>query len=292
MSQLILRPCLDSEERAVRCREALGVPRHHAVELARTAVAAAEAGVYINTAGQTVDWRAAVAQAVAAKRSLPPDTVLPQVSAVRCPQTQVQVANETTLAAARRMAAAGGPVLALNFANGLHPGGGFLSGARAQEEVLCRSSALYCTLHGDPMYDAHSARPLPDATAWAILSPAVPVFRQDDGTPLPAPWRLSFITCAAPFAPKVGQPLAGDLLQARMHRVLAIAQAYGFSTLVLGAWGCGAFANDPVRTARDFRTLLAGAFAGAFEQVVFAIADWSPERRFLAPFASTLASVH
>ena len=158
------------------------------------------------------------------------------------------------------------------------------NGARAQEEVLCRSSALYATLSGDPMYAAHNARPLPDSTDWAILSPDVPVFREDGGAALPAPWPLSILTCAAPYAPGVGKPLAADLLQARIHRVLAIARAFEYPALVLGAWGCGAFGNDPVRTARDFHTALACEFAGAFTQVVFAIADWSPERRFLAPF--------
>ena len=60
--------------------------------------------------------------------------------------------------------------------------------------------------------------------------------------------------------------------------------------LVLGAWGCGAFGNDPARTARDFHGALAGAFAGAFEEVVFAIADWSPGRRYLAPFRDLFAA--
>jgi Uncharacterized protein conserved in bacteria (DUF2263) len=54
--------------------------------------------------------------------------------------------NETTFGAARRLIADGRKPLALNFANGIQPGGGFLGGARAQEEVLCRSSALYRTL--------------------------------------------------------------------------------------------------------------------------------------------------
>jgi uncharacterized protein (TIGR02452 family) len=156
--------------------------------------------------------------------------------------------------------------------------------------VLCRSSALYLTLRGDPMYAAHRRRPLPDSSAWAILSPAVPVFRRDDGTPLDQTWRLSVLTCAAPYAPTVGQPRAGDLLQARIQRVLAIARAYDYPALVLGAWGCGAFGNDPERTARDFREALTEAFAGAFTEVVFAIADWSPERRFLAPFREVFAT--
>jgi uncharacterized protein (TIGR02452 family) len=139
--------------------------------------------------------------------------------------------------------------LALNFANGIYPGGSFLSGARAQEEVLCGSSALYKTLFGDPMYEAHKKRPRKDSTDWAIYSPDVPVFRHDDGTELDRPWLLSFITCAAPYAPEVGQPESGDLLQRRIHRVLAIGQAFGYWTLVLCACGCGAFGND--RTARD-----------------------------------------
>jgi uncharacterized protein (TIGR02452 family) len=178
-------------------------------------------------------------------------------------------------------------VLALNFANGVHPGGGFLSGSRAQEEVLCRSSALFATLEGDPMYAAHARRPLPDSSDWAILSPDVPVFRDDDGRPLPAPWPLAMLTCAAPYAPRVGTDASADLMGARIRRVLAIARAYEYSALVLGAWGCGAFSNDPWRIAGHFREALA-AQAGAFTAVVFAIADWSPERRFLRPFSDIL----
>ncbi len=54
--------------------------------------------------------------------------------------------------------------------------------------------------------------------------------------------------------------------------------------LVLGAWGCGAFANDPHRTATDFRQALENDFSGAFTEIVFAITDWSRERKFLGPF--------
>jgi uncharacterized protein (TIGR02452 family) len=97
------------------------------------------------------------------------------------------------------------------------------------------------------------------------------------------------LTCAAPVAQSIGQPESGDLLQRRIHRVLAIAHAYDHSTLVLGAWGCGAFGNDPHRTARDFRSALEGEFAGAFNTVVFAITDWSPERAMLGAFRDAFA---
>ncbi|WP_200861586.1 TIGR02452 family protein [Methylohalobius crimeensis] len=245
---------------------------------------AAERGYYFDHAGRQIDWSRYVQAACSAKASIPPDASLPTPDPVAFPETQVQVANETTLGASRRLVEDGRKPLALNFANGVHPGGGFLDGAKAQEEVLCRSSALYPTLIGDPMYEAHRKRPRSDSTDWAIYSPDVPVFRADDGTALEQPWLLSFITCAAPYAPAIGQPEAGDLLQRRIHRVLAIARAYGHTALVLGAWGCGAFGNDAHRTATDFQNALENEFRGAFSEIRFAIVDWSPERRFLGPF--------
>ncbi|WP_295606963.1 TIGR02452 family protein [uncultured Lamprocystis sp.] len=59
--------------------------------------------------------------------------------------------------------------------------------------------------------------------------------------------------------------------------------------MVLGAWGCGTYGNDPARIAAIFHEALQEQ-AGAFQSVVFAIADWSPERRFLAPFAAEFQS--
>lgn len=283
-------PCLDSDEMAQARRRELDISRDLATELGRSAVEAAEQGYYISKSGRRVDWRSLVQAARAAKVSIPPDAPLPEHEPVDFAETRVQVTNETTLAAARRLTDSGLRVIALNFANGIHPGGGFLRGARAQEETLCRSSALYQTLVGDPMYEAHRQRPEPDSTDWAIYSPDVPVFRTDEGTALEEPWLLSFITCAAPYAPTVGQPRSGDLLQRRISRVLAIARAYGYPALVLGAWGCGAFGNDPERTARDFRSALEGEFDGSFADVVFAITDWSPERRFLGPFRDVFAT--
>jgi uncharacterized protein (TIGR02452 family) len=235
-----------------------------------------------------VDIGSDVAHALREKRSLPPDAELPAPPG-EFAEMRIQVANETTMGAARRLVERGLPTAALNFANGVHPGGGFLQGARAQEEGLCRASALFATLDGDPMYEAHRRRRDYASSDWVILSPDVPFFRTDRGTPLESPWRLSILTSAAPVASREGQPRSGGLLHARTLRVLAIARAYRYEALVLGAWGCGAFENDPVRTARDFHDALAGPFRGAFREVLFAIADWSPERRFLGPFREAFA---
>jgi uncharacterized protein (TIGR02452 family) len=282
--------CLDSEELAASRRRELDIPRNVAAALGRSAVEAAANGYYVCGSGAKVDWSRYVQAACSAKVSIPPDASLPSHEPITFPQTRVQCANETTLGASRRLIENGLKPLALNFANGVHPGGGFLSGARAQEEALCRSSALYQTLLDDPMYEEHSKRPRPDSTDWAIYSPDVPVFRADDGTELERPWLLSFITCAAPYAPAIGQPDAAALLQRRILRVLAIARAYGYPALVLGAWGCGAFHNDVRRAADDFRLALENEFNGAFSDIVFAITDWAPERRFLGPFREVFAS--
>ena len=283
-NKLIILPCLDSPDVSASLRRDLAIPRNKAAALGRSAVEATSVGYYLNRRGEKVDWSFEVHAACVGKRSIAPDAPLPTAERIARRETRVQVANETTLQASRRLVECGLKPLALNFANGLHPGGGFLNGARAQEEVLCRSSALYSTLVDDPMYEHHRRRQRPDSTDWTIYSPNVPVFRTDDGVELDRPWSLSFLTCAAPYAPAIGQPEAGDLLQKRILRILAIARSYSYLALVLGAWGCGAFANDPHRTAVDFRKALEKDFSGVFSDIVFAITDWSPERKFLGLF--------
>ena len=285
---LTFLPCSDSAEAALAWKVSLDIPRGQARQLGESAVAIIAQGSYEGPSGVLVSIKDALAASIAARQSLPPDAVLPPYPAATHPSTTVSVANTSTLAGAQLLQAEGHRPLVLNFANGVQPGGGFLNGAKAQEEVICRSSGLYATLRGDPMYEFHRARPLPDSSAWCILSPAVPVFRNDPGEPLPSLWLLNVITCAAPYAPTIGQEIASQLLRDRIHRVLAVARAFGFESLVLGAWGCGAFANDPAQTARDFRDALEGPFAGSFSRVLFAITDWSPERRFLGPFRDVM----
>lgn len=290
MNQLHILPHIDSDELASAYRRALDIPRDVAKKLGHSAVAASREGAYVNRSGERVDISGAVESACAARISIAPADPLPERERVRFPATRIQVSNESTFGASRRLVNDGLRPLALNFANGVHPGGGFLHGARAQEETICRSSALYLTLVGDRMYEEHARRPLPDSTDWCILSPDVPVFREDDGSPLAVPWLLSVITCAAPVAHRVGVDESASLLSKRIHRLLAVASAHGYETLVVGAWGCGAFGNDPRRTAADFRSALETEFRGAFSQVVFAITDWSPERKFLGPFRDVFMS--
>jgi uncharacterized protein (TIGR02452 family) len=284
MAKLQILPCLDSEEMAAARQHELSMGRDMAIYQSRITVQAVNSGYYGNRLREQVDWKRSIVDACLAKKSIPPWQDLPTAPRETFAQTKIQVSNETTFAAAVRLQVEGSVPLSLNFANGVEPGGGFLCGATAQEESLCRLSSLYWTLTGDPMYLHHSYRNASDSTDWAILSPRVPFFRNDQLEPFDQPLKLDFITCAAPFAPTIGQAESSILLRQRIHRVLAIARSYRYTALVLGAWGCGAFGNDPQQTAEDFRSAMETDFAGDFADIVFAITDWSPQRRFLAPF--------
>jgi uncharacterized protein (TIGR02452 family) len=89
----------------------------------------------------------------------------------------------------------------LSFASARHPGGGFLISASAQEERLCRASALYACLSAClQSYEYHRVHSDPFYSDRVIYSPAVPVFRTDRGTLLDNPYTVSFITSAAPNA--------------------------------------------------------------------------------------------
>lgn len=246
-------------------------------------------GGYVTPSASRVELRDDIERARAATLSYAPTDALPAWHP-RAGTLRVQVENTSSLAAARALASEGHDVCILNFASAKNPGGGFRTGARAQEESLCCASALFACLDGDRMYENHRARHDPLYTAWAIYSPGVPVFRGDDGRLLEAPWHAAFITAPAPNAKVVlerdasrAQEIA-EALRTRVWRVLGIAAAHGHDALVLGAWGCGVFGSSPAQVAALFDEALRGEFAGAFSRVTFAVLDSSEERRFIGPF--------
>lgn len=223
----------------------------------------------------------------------PPENLLDDVHA-GTRQTSVVVANQTSLAAARDLMDDGFRPAVLNFASAKSPGGGFLLGARAQEEYLARSSGLYACLAGNEMYGYHGARSDDMYSDWVIYSPDVPVFRGDSGDLLESPFTVSIITSPAPFAVALRRdsPERLDELPVaffrRILKVLATGLLHEHDSLVLGAWGCGAFANDPSMVAGLFRKAIFENFAGAYAKLSFAILDGSPDERVIAPFRATL----
>ncbi|MEU4658913.1 TIGR02452 family protein [Streptomyces sp. NPDC023723] len=246
-------------------------------EIAQRTEQIVAAGTYRAPDGREVGIAAAVAAARSGTRLHGPGPVpVPDTPPVR---TSVEVTGEGSLAAARRL---GGDVAVLNFASARNPGGGYLNGAQAQEEALCRGSALYtCLLRAPAFYDHHRAHRDPFYTDRVIHSPAVPVFRDDRGRLLDEPFTAAFLTAAAPNAGVVlrtAPERAADLphaLAVRAERVLETAAHHGHRRLVLGAWGCGVFRNDPAEVAGAFRALLGpgGRFAATFTHVVFGVLD-------------------
>ncbi len=212
---------------------------------------------------------------------------------------QPEVTNCTTFAGARALLADDptADVLCLNFASAKKPGGGFLGGSQAQEEALARASGLYHSLLTQPDYYANNRSGRSSLyTDHMIYSPSVPVFRDDGDQLLAAPFLVSIITAPAPNAGAIAknQPTERDdirpTMQRRIDAVLAIAKARRHRHLVLGAWGCGVFQNDPAEVAQLFRDgLESNRFAGAFDRVTFAVLDRTEQRKTFETFRMVLA---
>ena len=262
------------------------IDRDLAVRLGEEAVAISKLGRYEGPSG-LVDISAGVKASVQATVHYTADHPHPS-PAKGTHKTSYEVTNETTLSAHRRHQAKGHNVVSLNFAAATNPGGGFLTGARAQEEYLCRSSALFLSIKDSPMYAYHRREGHKRYSDAMIYSPDVPVFRDDEHRLLPSPYHASFITSAAPLTKHLHPEelsLVADILRTRIWKILTVAQAHGHDSLVLGAWGCGAFGNDGHQVSALFKGALEGDFKGAFKEVTFAIVDTSPEKKFIGPFA-------
>ena len=262
------------------------IPRELAVRLGEEAVAISKAGKYAGPAGN-VDISGQILSSLKKTSFYGADHVH-QPASKGAHSTRIEVTNETTLSAHQRHLAKGHNAVSLNFASATQPGGGFLGGARAQEEYLCRSSALFVTIKDSPMYEYHRDNWTPFYSDAMIYSEDVPVFRDDQHDLLATPYLASFITSAAPLAKKIPpheHPKLPNVLFHRILKILSVAKSKGHDSLILGAWGCGAFGNDGHLVSELFHRALTVEFAGSFKEVTFAIVDTSPEQRFIGPFA-------
>ncbi len=257
----------------------------------------ADRGSYRAGGGEPVEIGAALAAARAGTVSYTPQALAGLVAAggPGGGPGLVEVTAEGSMQAARRLVAAGrGPVGVLNFASARNPGGGYLRGAKAQEEDVCRSALLYtCLLEAPDYYEAHRASGDLRYSHRVIFSPGVPVLRGDGGELLAQPYEVAFLTSPAPNAGQLERRAPGTdvsgVLAERALRVLAVAAAHGVRELVLGAWGCGVFRNDPAQVAEAFEAALA-EFGAAFDRVVFAVWDRSPVSANRAAFEARFAA--
>jgi uncharacterized protein (TIGR02452 family) len=127
-----------------------------------------------------------------------------------------------------------------------------------------------------------------------ILSPECPVFRNDDGKLLLKPQMASFITSPAPNYGAAADnrsielPLIPKVLHDRSELVLSLAMAHGYSQIILGAWGCGVFRNDPNVVAMAFASHLLGRWSGRFRRILFSVLDSSTSKETFTAFQRAL----
>jgi len=185
-------------------------------------------------------------------------------------------------------------IAVLNFASATNPGGGVENGSTAQEESLCRCSTLYPVLEQatlrNQFYEPHRRARNPLHNDDIIYSPDIVIIKTDTEYPERMDiddWCVvDVITCAAPNlrqkpnnrynnaeankAVSISRDELYKLQYERAEHILNVAAGQGVEVLILGAFGCGAFENDPYVVARAWHDVLAN-YAGYFDVVEFAI---------------------
>ncbi|MBQ6782345.1 MAG: TIGR02452 family protein [Treponema sp.] len=207
---------------------------------------------------------------------------------------KILVSKKRTFEAAKTYTACGDKIAVLNFASSTNPGGGVVHGSRAQEESLCRCSTLYFTLNTDEnwnrFYNPHRINHNPLHNDDILYSPGITVVKTDTDSPRrmdESDWyTVDVITCAAPnlherpsnrYNPGDGEErlsLSDDEL-ASLHekrdlRIFDVAVQHKVDVLILGAFGCGAFRNNPQVVAKVMAKL-AKKYEKAFRQIEFAV---------------------
>ena len=249
---------------------------------------------YINPSGLVVDIKSELDWCVKNSELYKPNYHISEYHRKVIPN--ITVTNKTTLEAAYRLKEKNPCIL--NFASAKHPGGGFTWGSQAQEESIARASGLYSSLIEFPEYYEENkksqAKNIGHYLNYAIYSPLVPVFRTDDCKLLDEIYKVSVVTSPAPnwtnivadISEKCTENNKQDdslfdneydraleeveiVLYNRMLQVLNIMQENGHTTIVLGAWGCGIFGNEPDMVASLFKKALNEV--PCFDEVVFAI---------------------
>jgi uncharacterized protein (TIGR02452 family) len=267
-------------------------------EIANKTLQILEQGQYTAPSGKIVEFSEKLHAAVAGTILYTPKQALNLLETPNddnhALQTTIQVTNETTQMAARRLVQDEkcDDLVLLNFASARNPGGGFINGAKAQEEDIARCSGLYPCLLTQPMYyETNRSQSSLLYTDHLIYSPKVPWFRQTNRDLLENDYTASIITAPAPNA---GQALRRDAdampkieasLKRRTGMVLAVARQHAHRSILLGAWGCGVFRNDPKMVADAFGVWLESrTFRGYFDRVIFAVYDTHKNKKTLSAF--------
>lgn len=191
------------------------------------------------------------------------------------PEPEIKVYNCDTLVGAKRMIDAGLNPLVLNMASDRMPGGGVRKGSRAQEECLFRRTNYFMTL------DKRRLPPdmYPLMTTECVYSPNVYVVKDTDNSILQEEDRFyaNFIAIAAIRRPKMNN-LKDEYrfdddredMYDRIERMYQLGIENGHDSLLLGAFGCGAFGNPPQEVVQIFNDMNQ-KYNGYFKAIHFAV---------------------
>lgn len=186
--------------------------------------------------------------------------------------TLIQIVEKDTVSAIFDYAKNDYINMALNFASYKNPGGKFLNGSKAQEEMLCHESTLYNVISSCPYYyewnNKHKNKSL--YLNRALYSFDILFTRGNNET------YCDVLTCASPnkgASQKYCHTTDEEntsALRSRIEFILNIANYNDVEILILGAFGCGVFKQDPIEVATIFKEYL-DKYPKAFKEVYFAI---------------------
>lgn len=245
---------------------------------ARDCLSSLASGYYTNKKGENVeiDYNYCLTNT----KSYPPNYEFKNIKEDGGCKGIIQLRVESTLDACHRLVVLEGKenVCALNFANPFKPGGGFDVNARAQEETLCRSSALYWSLIQKlDFYEYHIKQNKPESSSYTIFSPECPTWKLGDYSKLDKPYFVSYITSAAVINREtLDRDYVISCNDEKIRRILLTAIENGVKHLILGAYGCGAFCNDPEDIAKIFKKyLIEQNLKSHFDEIVFSIIGYT-----------------
>lgn len=202
-------------------------------------------------------------------------------------ETKVSFSNLDTIEATRKFTSQSKTVCILNFASAKHPGGGFMNGSLAQEEMLCYKSNLYNDLVKHKDLYIWSTQNLNHGLykSWAIYSESVVVFRDND-LKLCGPSTINVITCPAVNKNVAIKKYTSDKIYQEMYNrcrfILDVAIENNQKNIILGAFGCGVFGNDPKDVANIFYDLfIKEDYLKYFANIEFAILGGKNSKEFI-----------
>lgn len=179
----------------------------------------------------------------------------------------------------------------LNFASAVLIGGQPQNGFTTQEEVLNRATTLFPTLNTQDVkknyYDYFKRLGNDIYTDRMIISRNIYIIKDSEIVPNPLIkqeyLKVDVITSPAPNLSKIkiSDEEYIKIYTSRIKKIFRLAALYKNTTIIVGAFGCGAFKNNPVLAATCFKKVLFEEnYKDYFENVVFAIPKSTNNKNF------------